>query len=222
MAENLHIGFLSSLKSAVTEGIDYGIYLPLLLAQGAVTEAVGLIIRHILPCKNGVDRNGMCLIYRAENRVDGADFAAVILDTLDTLIQGFSGGGCSQQQQDILIPDHQLHIVAENQLASGMVLRSRDIDGLVLIDGTNSGLGQLLCQICPNHLTSIQAYDGVHNAVVRVIGQQSRCRLGFILARLQCGQVNVIIDVGMFSLFPVTQNATGLLTTRSHYYFFLV
>lgn len=147
MAENLHIGFLSSLKSAVTEGIDYGIYLLLLLAQGAVTEAVGLIIRHILPCKNGVDRNGMCLIYRAENRVDGADFAAVILDTLDTLIQGFSGGGCSQQP---------------------------------------------------------------------------RCRLCFILARLQCGQVNVIIDVGMFSLFPVTQNATGLLTTRSHYYFFLV
>lgn len=77
------------LKFAVTVGIDDGVHSLLLLAQGAVTEAVGLIIRHILPGENGVDRNGMCLIYRAENRVDGADFAAVILDTLDTLIQGF-------------------------------------------------------------------------------------------------------------------------------------
>lgn len=130
---------ISSLQFAVTVGIHDGVHSLLLLAQGAVTEAVGLIIRHILPGENGVDRNGMRLIYRAENRVDGADFSAVIFDTLNALIQGFSGGGCSQQQQDILVLYHQLHIVTKNQLAAGMEFRGSDIDGLMLIDRTDSG-----------------------------------------------------------------------------------
>ena len=49
----------------------------------------------------------------------------------------------------MLVADHGLQVIPEQQLAGGVVLRGDHIDGLVGVDGDKPGPAQLLGQVAP-------------------------------------------------------------------------
>ena len=81
--------------------------------------------------KNTVNRQSGNISSCTENCSDTTDRAAVVQDTLDRTGQSFACCDRTIQDQDVLVLDHWLDIVTENDLTRVIVFRSSDINSLV-------------------------------------------------------------------------------------------
>ena len=98
----------------------------------------------------------------------------------------------------MLALQHGLEVVAEEQLAVGVVFRADDIDGLVGVDGGKAAFGQFPGKAGADDLGAVQADDGVDDGAGDVfLGQLSGHRLGVAQASLEGGDVDVIVDVAV-------------------------
>ena len=98
----------------------------------------------------------------------------------------------------MLVADHGLQVIPEQQLAGCVVLRCDHVDGLVGVDGDKSGPAQLLGQVGADNLGAVQAEDGVYNGGGHIVLYQGLGgQLGLALAGLQGGHVQIAVDVGV-------------------------
>ena len=93
---------------------------------------------------------------------------------------------------------HHLHIVAENQLATGIHLRRNHIHTLMLIQGHDTGFRQFVRQICPDHLTAIHADDRIYVGAGGILSGKNGCRrFCLALSGLHNGHIHIIINMRM-------------------------
>ena len=107
------------------------------------------------------------LLHGAVDRCHAGDLSAVIADGLHAPLHRKSGGHTCHQDQDMLIADHGLGIVPEDDLAVAVILRRYHIDSLVAVNAAEAALGQLLRQAGADHLCAVQAQNGIHQADLR-------------------------------------------------------
>lgn len=125
-------------------------------------QGIGVIIRNVLAGEQGVDLHVLLVGNGAENCRDTGDVAAVVLDALQAPDNGLAGGNGGKQQQDVLVPDHLLDVVPEDDLAAGVELRGHKIDILVRVDGHMAGLGQLPGHEAADDLAAVHAHNGIN------------------------------------------------------------
>ena len=98
----------------------------------------------------------------------------------------------------MLPPDHGLHVVPEDDLGVGIVLRLQNIDGLVGVNRPEAALRQLSGNAGTQHRRTIQAQDRIHRGIIDKMGHQL---LGAVLRLAEAGflegDVHIIIDMGM-------------------------
>ena len=98
----------------------------------------------------------------------------------------------------MLAPDHGLNIITEDHLTTGVAFRLQHIDGLVLIDGAETALGQLDANESAQHGGAVQTDDGIHRGIVDETGHQLISGgFGLAEAGLVIGDINVVVDVAV-------------------------
>lgn len=119
------------------------------------------VLRDIGRRERGVDIQSGDGFRDTENRGYACDGRVVVFQTLDR--GGYGDAGCYgiRQDQNMFSADRYLHIVTEDDLVIGSVLRRNDIDGLVRVVGNDAGSGQRLGEKRPDYLCPVQADDGV-------------------------------------------------------------
>jgi len=110
----------------------------------------------------------------------------------------------------VLAPNHGLDIVTENNLGVGVVLRFQNIDSLMLIDGAEAGLGQLLGNAGAQDSGAVQAKDGIHGGIINKVGDQLVCAvLRFTQACLLISNINIVIDMRVIGREVAPGDAQG-------------
>ncbi len=159
----------------------------------------GLIVIQNLPCvEDGMNRISAAFIDHGENRAYACHRSAVVLNRFDTALDGIAGcdGGC--ENQHMLAGDHRLDVIAEDELASGGVLRCDDIDRVMDIDASESALGQIAGHAGTDNFGSVKTQDGVDDCRRAVFGSElSGSFLGFGKTVLRESQVNIVVDVAV-------------------------
>ena len=75
-----------------------------------------------------------------EDSRDTCDRTTVVFDTLQTLFDRFTGCSRCDQKKHMLAFDHWLEVVTEDQLAGAVNLRCNNVDGFVLVHGSDTVL----------------------------------------------------------------------------------
>ena len=186
------------LQSGEAEAVYQGVQPAATLAVGAVPVVIALVIGKVFHGIDGTDGIAADFIHRAVNRGNACHPAAVVTDGLDGALGSIAGGNGCHKDQNMLAPDHGLHIVPENNLGVGIVLRLQNIDGLMLVDGAETGLGQLLGNAGTQNSGAVQAEDGIHGGIVNKMGDQLvRAVLRFTQTCLLVSDINIVIDMGV-------------------------
>ena len=108
------------------------------------TVIIALIVRQIRHGVDGPDRIAADLINGPVDGCDTADIAAVVLDSFNGAVGCIAGSDRCHQDQHVLAADHRHDVLAEDDLGVSVILRLNDINRLMLIQGAEAGLGQLL------------------------------------------------------------------------------
>ena len=115
---------------------------PCLAHRAVVGGAADIIGEVLLYGENTLDREAFTFINRGEDCCDTCGNTAVIPDSLDSGAGGKAGGQGGCQHQHMLAHNHRSNIVPEDQLASGGMFRSHNVNRLVRIHAPEPGLGQ--------------------------------------------------------------------------------
>lgn len=191
-------GFEITLQRAVAEAVDQSVQTLALLAVGAFPVIEALVIGNILHGIDGADRITRHLIHRPVDGGNARHIAAVVADGLNRPFGGKAGGDRGHQDQHVLAGDHGLDVVPKDDLGVGVVFRLQNVDGLMLVDGPEAGLGQFLGDAGTQNSGAVQTQDGIHRGIIDKMRHQFiGAVLGFTQAGLLIGDVDVVIDVGM-------------------------
>lgn len=159
---------------------------------------VGCVIRNIDRCESRVDVEPRDFVGDAEDSGDAGDRRVIVLEALNGRGDGLSGCDRVGEDQDVLVADRHLHVVAEDDLVVGGVLRRDDIDGLVRVVADDSRLAEMLGEEGADDFCPVQTHDRVHGRRTRV----HRCQqigdvFGLIAAGLHGRDIHIARDVGV-------------------------
>ena len=127
---------LFTLQGRIAEAIDQSVHLAACLAVGALVVVEALVVGQIGGGVDGVDGNTGNLVHCTVDACDTDDVAAVVAGAADAALCGVAGGGAGDQNQNVLVADVMLHVVTEEHLTVGVVLRLQHADGVGVVDGT--------------------------------------------------------------------------------------
>ena len=191
-------------------GVDQGIQLSALLAVGAVLVIIAGIVGDIVDIVHRTDGQIAQFADCAVQRRNTYYLAAVIADGFHTLIGGVSGGAGCHEDQNVLIANHGLHIVTENHLGVGVVLRLNNVDGIVGIDALETASAQLLSKAGADDSRTVQTQNGIHRGIILEVGDQLLGdRLSLAETGLGEGNIDVIIDMAVVGSEMPTGNPKG-------------
>ena len=197
-------------NGAEAKAVHQRIQLAAPLAVGALPVVIALVVGQIVHGVDGADGITLHLIHGPVDGGNAGHLAAVVAHGFDALVGGKAGGHRSHQHQHMLVADHGLDIVPEDDLGVGIVLRLQNIDGLMLIDGAEAGLGQLLGNAGAQNSGAVQAKDGIHGGIINKVGDQLVCAvLRFTQACLLIGNINIVIDMRVIGREVAPGDAQG-------------
>ena len=189
---------LTALELGVAVAVYQGVDFLAGLAVGAVPIVIACVAGQVV---DGIDGADGVALHGLHGGVDGGHtgyIAAVVVDGLQRLLGGETGGHGGHQHQHVFAPNHIDVIVPENDLGVGVVLRLQNIDGVVGVDGAETTLGQLFGHAGAENRGAVQAENGVDRGVVDEIRHQLMSAvLGLAESGFLISNIHKIIDVGM-------------------------
>ena len=131
------------------------------LTLRAVVRIGQLEVRDIAHIEDCIYRITFDLRYSTEDNGDTLHDSAVRLDATDALHDRMTRHCTCKNNQNVLVLQHRNDVLTDNHLTGGIELRSDDVAGLVHVGGVESHLGELLCNVSADYLTSVHADDRI-------------------------------------------------------------
>ena len=142
--------------------------------------------------------------------------SAVVLNTLEHLVERASRRDTGHQHHDFLACNLREQVIAEDELGVRVEFRMHHIHGLVRIRGEKAFLGQLIREVGADHIRSLHADDGINHRSEEIgTCQKARYFLCLTASCLQGRHIDVIVDVCMIRGEMTFPNLERRITTGS-------
>lgn len=167
-------------------------------AQRAIRHKACHIAGDVLGGEDAHHRHLVHLCNRAEYRGDPLQAPAVILDALHRSARRFTGVYGGDQKQHVFTGNHARQIVAEDELAVGVIFGCDDADVPAGVHGKAVVFGEPPCEERADDLAAVHTDDRVDLLLIDVVLHKDTGRISrHAVLMLHAGYVKVVAVVGV-------------------------
>lgn len=158
--------------------------------------AIACVVAKVIGVEHGINGMSCTFVNGSEYSANTCDLTAIVFDRFDSRLSGKACGNRCGKHEYVFAFDHRGNIVAEDKLASGCVLGSYHVDGLMRVEVHKITFSQLFGKAGTYDLSSVETENGINYSCVVIVGNQF---LGNSLSLGKTGllrrYVNIVIDV---------------------------